>query len=55
MKHRTERTVIIDSHAVTKEQYGYRITGFSVNQLTMQNQKKYWYYILAQTLLSTGY
>jgi adenylate kinase len=27
---RTERPIIIDSHAVTKEQYGYRITPFAL-------------------------
>src|SRR5829696_682665 len=31
-EHRESRSIVIDSHAVTKEEYGYRITPFSLEQ-----------------------
>ncbi|MGA3941095.1 ATP-binding protein [Ralstonia nicotianae] len=31
--HRSSRNIIIDSHPVTKEQYGFRVTPFSLDQL----------------------
>lgn len=34
---RDRRPILIDSHAVTKETYGYRVTGFSVEQIRALN------------------
>ncbi|WP_166657245.1 ATP-binding protein [Azorhizobium sp. AG788] len=41
-EHRGRRTVLIDSHAVTKESYGFRITAFSTAQIRELNPDEIW-------------
>ncbi|MBY3203476.1 ATP-binding protein [Rhizobium laguerreae] len=40
--HRTSSHVLIDSHPVTKEDYGYRITAFSLEQIGKLNPDEIW-------------
>jgi adenylate kinase len=40
--HRVTHPVIIDSHAVTKEEYGYRITPFSLEQFARLSPDEIW-------------
>lgn len=39
-EHRHENPIIIDSHPVTKESYGFRITAFSVEQIVRLNPRQ---------------
>lgn len=41
-EHRGRRTVLIDSHPVTKESYGFRITAFSTEQIRALNPDEIW-------------
>jgi adenylate kinase len=41
-KHRGSRPVLIDSHAVTKESYGYRVTPFSLEQFGQLRPDEIW-------------
>lgn len=40
--HRQNRSVLIDSHPVTKEKYGYRITAFSISQIARLAPDEIW-------------
>jgi len=40
--HRGKSPIIVDSHAVTKESYGYRITPFSLEQFACLNPDEIW-------------
>ena len=40
--HRKHRSVVIDSHPVTKEGYGYRITPFSLEQFARLSPDEIW-------------
>ncbi|CCD89258.1 conserved protein of unknown function [Bradyrhizobium sp. ORS 285] len=40
--HRTTRPVIIDSHAVTKENYGYRVTPYSLKEFEKLGPTQIW-------------
>ncbi|WP_095203794.1 ATP-binding protein [Mesorhizobium carmichaelinearum] len=40
--HRSARPIIIDSHPVTKEAYGYRITAFSFEQIARLKPDEIW-------------
>ena len=40
--HRTSRPVIIDSHAVTKERYGYRVTPYSLKEFQRLGPTQIW-------------
>jgi adenylate kinase len=41
-EHRNSRAIVIDSHAVTKEEYGYRITPFSLDQFARTAPDEIW-------------
>jgi adenylate kinase len=41
-KHRGTRNVIIDSHPVTKERYGFRIIPFSLNRFSVLHPDEIW-------------
>lgn len=41
-EHRNTRNVLIDSHPVTKEEYGYRITPFSLKQFGQLRPDEIW-------------
>jgi adenylate kinase len=41
-EHRTNRPVIIDSHAVTKERYGYRVTPYSLQEFEKLGSTQIW-------------
>jgi adenylate kinase len=40
--HRNRYPILVDSHAVTKEEYGYRITPFSLDQLARLAPNEIW-------------
>jgi adenylate kinase len=44
-ENRGGRTVIIDSHPVTKEEYGYRITAFSLAQIQRLAPDEIWVFV----------
>jgi len=41
-EHRGKRPILIDSHSVTKEEYGYRITPFSLEQFAKLGPDEIW-------------
>jgi adenylate kinase len=41
-EHRDKHPIVIDSHAVTKEEYGYRITPFSLDQFARLAPDEIW-------------
>ncbi len=41
-EHRGRRPILIDSHAVTKEAYGFRITPFSLEQFGRLSPDELW-------------
>jgi adenylate kinase len=41
-RHRGSRPIIIDSHAVTREEYGYRITPFSLDRFVRLAPDEIW-------------
>jgi adenylate kinase len=41
-EHRSARSIIIDSHPVTKEAYGYRVTPFSLDQVARLEPDEIW-------------
>ena len=41
-EHRAKRHILIDSHPVTKEAYGYRITAFSLERFTLLAPDEIW-------------
>ena len=44
---RGKRPIVIDSHSVTKESYGYRITSFSEKQIKELNPDEIWFFYTA--------
>ncbi len=41
-EHRSDRSIIIDSHPVTKEAYGFRVTAFSLEQIARLKPDEIW-------------
>jgi adenylate kinase len=47
---RNKQAIIVDSHPVTKEQYGYRITAFSQEKVQMLNPDEIWVFYTAPSV-----